>query len=90
MIQSITAFIIQLFGLFTRTVNMVDNLVQASEHQTTNLNELSEGHLKLSRLEREELLEQRVDAVNKARSKRGKEEVNAADIMRELQDAAGN
>ncbi len=90
MIQSITQFIIQLFGMLTGAVNMLGSLVKAGEHQGKNLEEMSEGHLTLARLEREEAVEVRIDAINKARGKRGKEEVNAADIMKELQDAAGN
>ena len=90
MIQSITNFIITLFSMLTGTVNMFGSLVKAGEAQTTNLQEMSEGHLTLARIEREEAVEVRVDAINKARSKRGKEEVSASDIMRELQDAAGN
>ena len=90
MIQSITNFIITLFSMLTGTVNMFGSLVKAGEAQTTNLQEMSEGHLTLARIEREEAVEVRVDAINKARGKRGKEVVNAADIMKELQEAANN
>ena len=90
MIQSITNFIITLFSMLTGTVNMFGSLVKAGEAQTTNLQEMSEGHLTLARIEREEAIEVRVDAINKARGKRGKEEVSASDILKELQEAAGN
>lgn len=90
MIQSITNFIITLFSMLTGTVNMFGSLVKAGEAQTTNLQEMSEGHLTLARIEREEAVEVRVDAINKARGKRGKEVINASDIMKELQDAANN
>ena len=90
MIQSITQFIIQLFAMLTGLVNMLGSLVKAGEAQTTNLEEMSEGHLTLARLEREEAVEVRVDVINKARGKRGKGEVSASDIMKELQDAANN
>ena len=90
MIQSITNFIITLFSMLTGTVNMFGSLVKAGEAQTTNLQEMSEGHLTLARIEREEAVEVRVDAINKARGKRGKEEVSASDILKELQEAAGN
>ena len=90
MIQSITNFIITLFSMLTGTINMFGSLVKAGEAQTTNLQEMSEGHLTLARIEREEAVEVRVDAINKARGKRGKEVINAADIMKELQDAANN
>ena len=90
MIQSITNFIITLFSMLTGTVNMFGSLVKAGEAQTTNLQEMSEGHLTLARIEREEAVEVRVDAINKARGKRGKEVINTSDIMKELQDAANN
>ena len=90
MIQSITNFIITLFSMLTGVVNMTGSLVKAGEAQTTNLQEMSEGHLTLARIEREEAVEVRVDAINKARAKRGKEVVSASDILAELQDAAGN
>ena len=90
MIQSITQFIIQLFAMLTGAVNMLGSTVKAGEHQAKNLEEMSEGHLTLARLEREEAVEVRVDAINKARGKRGKEVINASDIMKELQDAANN
>lgn len=90
MIQSITNFIITLFSMLTGTVNMFGSLVKAGEAQTTNLQEMSEGHLTLARIEREEAVEVRVDAINKARGKRGKEAISASVIMKELQDAAGN
>ena len=90
MIQSITTFIIQLFSMLTGIVSMLASTVKAGEHQATNLEEMSSGHLTLARLEREEAVEIRVDAINKARSKRGKEVINASDILAELQDAAGN
>ena len=90
MIQSITNFIITLFSMLTGTVNMFGSLVKAGEAQTTNLQEMSEGHLTLARIEREEAVEVRVDAINKARGKRGKEVINASDIMKELQDVANN
>ena len=89
MIQSITNFIITLFSMLTGTVNMFGSLVKAGEAQTTNLQEMSEGHLTLARIEREEAVEVRVDAINKARGKRGKEEISADSILKELQDAAG-
>ena len=90
MIQSITTFIIQLFSMLTGIVSMLASTVKAGEHQATNLEEMSGGHLTLARLEREEAVEIRVDAINKARSKRGKEVISASDILAELQDAAGN
>ena len=90
MIQSITSFIVQLFAMLTGVVNMLGSLVKAGESQTTNLQEMSEGHLTLARLEREEAVEVRVDSINKARGKRGKEVVSASDILAELQDAANN
>ena len=90
MIQSITTFIIQLFSMLTGIVSMLASTVKAGEHQATNLEEMSSGHLTLARLEREEAVEIRVDAINKARSKRGKEVISASDILAELQDAAGN
>ena len=90
MIQSITSFIIQLFAMLTGVVNMLGSLVKAGEAQTTNLEEMSEGHLTLARLEREEAVEVRVDAINKARGKRGKEVISASDILAELQEAADN
>ena len=90
MIQSITNFIITLFSMLTGAINMLGSLVKAGEAQTTNLQEMSEGHLTLARIEREEAVEVRVDAINKARGKRGKEVINASDILKELQDAAGN
>ena len=90
MIQSITNFIIQLFAMLTGAVNMFGSAVKAGEHQAKNLEEMSEGHLTLARLEREEAVEVRVDAINKARGKRGKEEVNASDILKELEDAANS
>ena len=90
MIQTITSFIIQLFAMLTGVVNMLGSLVKASEHQTKNLEEMSEGHLTLARIEREEAVEVRIDIINKARAKRGKENVSASSILKELQDAAGN
>ena len=90
MIQSITSFIIQLFAMLTGVVNMFGSTVKAGEHQAKNLEEMSEGHLTLARLEREEAVEVRIDSINKARGKRGKEVVSASDILKELQDAAGN
>lgn len=90
MIQSITNFIITLFSMLTGTINMFGSLVKAGEAQTTNLQEMSEGHLTLSRIEREESIEVRVEAINKARAKRNKEVISASDIMKELQDAANN
>ena len=90
MIQSITTFIIQLFSMLTGIVSMLASTVKAGEHQATNLEEMSGGHLTLARLEREEAVEVRVDAINKARGKRGKGEVSASDILAELQDAANN
>ena len=90
MIQSITNFIITLFSMLTGTINMFGSLVKAGEAQTTNLQEMSEGHLTLARIEREESVEVRVESINKARAKRNKEVINASDILKELQDAAGN
>ena len=90
MIQTITNFIITLFAMLTGVVNMFGSLVKAGESQTKNLEEMSEGHLTLARIEREEAVEVRVDSINKARAKRGKEDISASDILKELQDAAGN
>ena len=90
MIQSITNFIITLFSMLTGTVNMFGSLVKAGEAQTTNLQEMSSGHLTLARIEREEAVEVRMEAINKARAKRGKAEISSADILAELQDAAEN
>ena len=90
MIQSITTFIIQLFSMLTGIVSMLASTVKAGEHQATNLEEMSSGHLTLARIEREEAVEVRMEAINKARAKRGKAEISSADILAELQDAAEN